>query len=136
MSTIQLTRSRDRAHEGPRGREIGLEPLLGTWVIFAEETTGIERVEFAESGGEVTVRARGSGQGEAPDWGTVPARVFADDVDGGEAWGFRASYDHGFERVELFGYLNRDLLAVEAGTTFPPEDERSEYFTRTFMYRP
>jgi hypothetical protein len=136
MSTIQLTRSRDRAHEGPRGPEIELEPLLGTWVIFAEETSGIERVELAESGGEVTVRARGSGQGEAPDWGAVSARVFADDVDGEEAWGFRASYDHGFERVELFGYLNRGLLAVESGTTFPPEDRRSDYFTRTFMYRP
>jgi hypothetical protein len=62
--------------------------------------------------------------------------VFSDDVGGDEVWGFRASYDHGFERVELFGYLNRGLLCVEAGTTFTDSSGRSPYFTRTFLYRP
>jgi hypothetical protein len=137
MSTIELSRTRDRAlDEGPQRREIDLAPLLGEWVIFAEETDGIGRVEFEESGEDVIVRAFGSGPGDQPDWGLAPARVFTDDVDGTEAWGFRASYDHGNERVELFGYLNRGLLAVEAGTTFPDGDPRSAYFTRTFMYRP
>lgn len=137
MTAIQLSRARDLPRaEGTAKPAIDLEPLLGSWAIFAEQTTGIARVELDEAGGVVSVRAFGSGPGEPPDWGLAPARVFADDVEGTEAWGFRASYDHGFERVELFGYLNRGLLAVEAGTTFSAEDGRSAYFTRTFMYCP
>lgn len=134
MSTLPLSRARDLADYDGQAK-LDLEPLLGDWVIFAEETTGISRVEIDATDGEVGLRAFGSGRGETPDWGRTEARVFADDVDGREVWGFRACYDHGSERVELFGYLNRGLLAVEAATTFPDGDGRSDYFTRTFMYR-
>jgi hypothetical protein len=135
VSTARLSRRRERL-EGAGGPEIDPGPLVGRWVIFADETTGLSEVEVAESGGRVSVRALGSGTGEAPSWGQVPARVFSDDVGGDKVWGFRASYDHGFERVELFGYLNRGLLCVEAGTTFTDSSGRSPYFTRTFLYRP
>jgi hypothetical protein len=135
VSTARLSRRRERP-EGAGGPEIDPGPLLGRWVIFADETAGLSEVEVAQSDGRVSVRALGSGTGEAPNWGQVPARVFSDDVGGDEVWGFRASYDHGFERVELFGYLNRGLLCVEAGTTFTDSSGRSPYFTRTFLYRP
>ena len=135
MSPAQVSRRRERL-EGAGAPEIDPGPLVGRWVIFADETTGISEVEVAASGGKVSVRALGSGPGEAPDWGQVPARVFSDDVGGDVVWGFRASYGHGFERVELFGYLNRGLLCVEAGTTFTDSSGRSPYFTRTFLYRP
>jgi hypothetical protein len=135
MSTVQVSRRRERL-DRPGPSEIDPGPLVGRWVIFADETTGLTELEVAEAGGNVSVRALGSGTGEAPDWGQVPARVFSDDIGGSEVWGFRASYDHGFERVELFGYLNRGLLCVEAGTTFSDSSGRSPYFTRTFLYRP
>jgi hypothetical protein len=62
-------------------RPIGLEPLLGRWRIFAEETTGISEIEVAEGGpGEVTVRVLGSGPDDAPDLGDSPARGLAEDV--------------------------------------------------------
>jgi hypothetical protein len=135
MSTAQVSRDRERL-DRPGASEIDPGPLVGRWVIFADETTGLSELEVSDPGGSISVRGLGSGTGEAPDWGQVPARVFSDDVGGSEVWGFRASYDHGFERVELFGYLNRGLLCVEAGTTFTDSSGRSPYFTRTFLYRP
>lgn len=143
MTALESTRARDRlpgsgspAADGARSA-IDFDPLLGAWRVFSERTDGLSRVEIAESGGEVSVHVLGSGaEDAAPDWGRVAARVFTDDVGGRSVWGFRASYDHGYERVELFGYLNRGLLAVEAATTFTDESGRSPYFTRTFMYRP
>ena len=68
--------------------------------------------------------------------GDAPARVFAEDVSGGPAWGLRADYEHGAARVRLYGYLNRGLLALEAGTIFQEGDPRADYFTRTFLFRP
>jgi hypothetical protein len=135
MSTAQLSRRRERL-DRPGSPEIDRGPLVGRWVVFADKTTGLSEVEVAESSGRVSVRALGSRTGAASDWGQVPARVFSDDVGGDKVWGFRASYDHGFERVELFGYLNRGLLCVEAGPTFTDSSGRSPYFTRTFLYRP
>jgi hypothetical protein len=61
--------------------------------------------------------------------------VFADDVAGDAAWAFRAGFDLGWQRVELFGYLNRGVLAVDAGTTFTDGSGRSDYFTRELFYR-
>jgi hypothetical protein len=135
VSPAQVSRRRERL-EGTGVPAVDPGPLVGRWVIFADETTGISELEVAVSGGKVSVRALGSGAGEAPDWGQVPALLFSDDVGGDVVWGFRASYGHGFERVELFGYLNRGLLCVEAGTTFTDSSGRSPYFTRTFLYRP
>lgn len=105
-------------------------------MIFADETTGLTRIEIAEDGGAVRARTYGSAPDGEADWGEVDVEVMSDDVAGGEAWGLRASYDHGYEQVELFGYLNRGLLALEAGTTFSDSSDRSPYFTRTFLYRP
>jgi hypothetical protein len=134
MTAAELTRARER-FDGDAG-PLDLAPLAGRWITFSEETEGIAEVEVATAGGDVTARVLGSGHRGPVDWGKTPARVFAGDVAGGEVWGFRASYDHGYERVELFGYLNRGLLCVEAGTTFADESGRAPYFTRSFYFRP
>ena len=136
MSSAAPTRARERPARAPAERpEIGLAPLLGTWVVFESGTTGITRVEI-EAGGDVpTARVYGSAEEGEREWGTSPAPVFADDVGGDEAWAFRAAYDHGWQRVELFGYLNRGVLAVDAGTTFTDGSARSNYFTRELFYK-
>jgi hypothetical protein len=132
MSTAAISRARDR--RGPAG-PVDPAPLLGEWRIFADETDGLTRVEIETAGQAVRARAFGAADRGETDWGEVEARVFADDAGGAEAWGFLASYEHGHERVQLNGYLNRGLLAVEAATTFTDGSGRSPYFTRTFMYR-
>lgn len=136
MTAAAPTRARETPDRAPAERpEIDVGPLLGTWVVFESGTTGITRVEI-EAGGDVpTARVYGSAQDGATEWGTSPAPVFADDVAGDAAWAFRAAYDHGWQRVELFGYLNRGVLAVDAGTTFTDGSARSNYFTRELFYR-
>ena len=136
MSTAEATRARERPERAPAERpEIDLGPLVGTWVVFESGTTGITRVEIGADGGEATARVYGSADDGEAEWGGQPAAVFADDVAGADAWAFRAAYDHGWQRVQLFGYLNRGVLAVDAGTTFTDGSARSNYFTRELFYR-
>ena len=137
MSPAEPTRARERPERAAAERpEIDLGPLVGTWVVFEPGTTGITRVEIAAGGdGAASARVYGSGEDGAAEWGTSPAPVFADDVAGDEAWAFRAGYDHGWQSVQLFGYLNRGVLAVDAGTTFTDDSRRSNYFTRELFYR-
>jgi hypothetical protein len=132
MSTTEISRARERRDPGV---PVDPSPLVGDWVIFSEETAGLTRVEISGEGDGVRARAFGSAEGGEVEWGETDARVFADDAAGADVWGFLASYEHGHERVQLNGYLNRGLLAVEAATTFTDESGRAPYFTRTFMYR-
>ncbi|MSO41416.1 MAG: hypothetical protein EXQ70_05895 [Solirubrobacterales bacterium] len=126
----------DRFEGGrPVSPSIDLEPLLGAWVGFTDGLTGLTGVDLDGEDGNVRVRARGSGSAEPPDWGAAPARVFADDVGRREAFAFRARYEHGFQDVEIFGYLNRRVLIAELATAFADGDRRLPYFTRTFYYR-
>ncbi len=135
--SVEITRRRDRPPEaGPSGSQIDPSPLLGTWRIFKPGGSGLTSVEVFEEAGAVKVRAHGSGDGEAPDWGLAPARVFSDDVGGSEAWAFRAEYELGFQRVGLYGYLNRGLLAIDIATSFAESDPRRDYYSRTFFFRP
>jgi hypothetical protein len=136
VTPAEPTRARDRLDPAPASKpEVDLAPLLGTWVVFESGTTGITKVVIEASGDSVEARVYGSGADGAPEWGTSPAPVFTDDVAGSEAWAFRSSYDHGWQRVELFGYLNRGVLAVDAGTSFTDRGDRSDYFTRELFYR-
>jgi hypothetical protein len=131
------TRAREAPERAPESKpEIGLGPLAGTWVVFESGTTGITRVEIEASGEAAVARVYGSDDdGGEPEWGSSAAPVFADDVAGDRAWAFRAAIDHGWQRVELFGYLNRGVLAVDAGTTFTDGSSRSDYFTRELFFR-
>ncbi len=134
--SAEPTRARERPDRAPGSKpEVDLAPVLGTWVVFESGTTGITRVEIEADGDAATARVFGSGDDGAAGWGSSPAPVFADDVAGDEAWAFRAAFDHGWQRVELFGYLNRGVLAVDAGTTFADGSARSNYFTRELFYK-
>ncbi|MDX6582619.1 MAG: hypothetical protein QOI10_1803 [Solirubrobacterales bacterium] len=136
MTAAPLTRARERLDSTPaEPPEIDPAPVLGAWVVFEPGTTGITRVEVEGEPGSLQARVFGSALDGQPDWGLTAVEVFADDVAGGEAWAFRASYDHGWQRVELFGYLNRGVLAVDAGTVFAEGSGRSDYFTRELFYR-
>lgn len=112
---------------------VNLAPILGTWVGFAEELTGATEVELGGEGEDGTwARVTGSGADDGPDWGRVPAHVYTDDVGRQEAFAFRARYDHGFEQVELFAYLNRRVLIAELATEFTDSSGRAPYYVRTF----
>jgi len=131
----EFSYAHDRFEGGrPVRPAIDLAPLRGRWVGFTDGLTGLTSFELDGEHGSFQIRARGSGSPEPPDWGTAPARVYADDVGRQEAFAFRARYDHGYENVEIFGYLNRRVLIAELATAFTDGSGRSEYFTRTFYY--
>lgn len=129
-----FTYAHDRFEGGrPVRPPVNLAPILGTWVGFSEDLSGITEVELGEDPDEGPwVRLTGSGEEGGPDWGRVPARVFTDDVGRQEAFAFRARYDHGFERVELFAYLNRRVLIAEVATEFTDGSGRRPYYVRNF----
>jgi hypothetical protein len=131
----KLTRRRDRL-DGEPPQALDVAPLEGRWITFAGGARGIAEVEVAPAADGAEIRVLGSAPDGEPDWGTAAARLYAGDVGGSEVWGFRASYDHGYERVQLYAYLNRGLLCVEAGTTFTDASGRAPYFTRSFYFRP
>jgi hypothetical protein len=132
----EFSYAHDRFEGGrPVPPAVELAPLLGTWVGFTDELTGATSLELEGEPGDVRVRVHGSGPSGPPDWGTAPATVFTDDVGRQEAFAFRARYDHGYEDVEIFGYLNRRVLIAELATSFSDDSERGQYFTRNFYYR-
>jgi hypothetical protein len=129
----EFTYAHDRFEgDRPVRRPLNLAPILGRWVGFATELTGATAVELGEGEDGPWARVTGSGAEDGPDWGEVPAHVFADDVGRQEAFAFRARYDHGFERVEVFAYLNRRVLIAELATEFTDESARTPYYVRTF----
>ena len=106
------------------------------WVVFEPGRRGITRVEI-EAG-----RRRGHGpasrlgrRARRPTGARSPAPVFADDVAGDEAWAFpRRATTTAAQRVELFGYLNRGLLASTPATTLHRRQRRArDYFTRELL---
>lgn len=138
MTEAVLTRSRDRPGTGDSAPAIDPGPLLGDWVAF-KPAASLTRVLVEADGGATTIRAfeaeEPGTEADPTDWGEAPARVFAGDVDGGRAWGFRGSCDLGTRRVELYAYENRGLLVVEAATTFADGEPRSPHYVRYMFHR-
>lgn len=109
-------------------------PLLGHWMNYDPDTTGIAELHAWRHEGMVVVRATSLLAGDRTGWGEVAADVFAGAVDSGEAVGFTAHYDFGFLRVLLAAYLNNRLLVLDAYATFAVPDPRSSYFQRDHLY--
>jgi hypothetical protein len=132
-----ITRARDRlAAEGPPPT-IDLGPLLGEWINFNADSTGICRAEVeAGPDGQPLVRLFGVGTDGPHDWGQVSAVPFADDVASCAADAFTADYDLGYARVATVGYFQRRLLTVDASTVYTDGSGRTNYFTRAHFYNP
>ncbi|WP_394829476.1 hypothetical protein [Pendulispora albinea] len=138
-----VSRERDRfarpVHIGTNRRETGpvieLAPLLGTWVNFDRTSRGILRAELARAGDALTVRPFGASDSGLLEWGSAAATVLSDDVARTRAIGLIAAFDLRFQRVVLYGYVNRGLLTFEAATTFTDDSPRARYLTRQHFYR-
>src|SRR5437899_2001570 len=111
-----LTRIRDRLPDGGIRVAVPIDPrpLLGGWVNYNENSTGISQVYIDEWEGTPTVRVLGAGRPSPIDWGEVAGAAFADGVGEHEAVGFTARYDLSFAQVLLAAYLNKRLLVVDA----------------------
>jgi len=133
-----MTRVRDRLPaSGMRGvLPIDLRPLLGGWVNYNEDSTGINRLYVDDWEGTPTIRVFGASRPAPIDWGEVAAAAFADGVGGHEAVGFMARYDLEFAQVLLAAYLNKRLLVVDAYSTFADSSGRANYFQRDHFYLP
>ena len=138
METLRVSRLRDRPVPGgwPAAAAVDLAPLLGTWVNFDPGSTGLARVETAQRGGALAVRAFGAGVDGPCDWGEIRADAFTGGVGLRTAVAFTAVYDLGFARVRLAAYLNIRLLVVDAYSTFHDGSGRSPYFQRDHFYVP
>ena len=138
MSTLRITRVRDRPGPGALSLvlPINLRPLLGSWVNYDKNSTGIQRLEIDDWEGSPIVRVFGAGQPDLIDWGEVAGAAFADGVDGQTAVAFTAGYHLDFAHVLLAAYLNKRLLVVDAYATFTDNSGRANYFQRDHLYLP
>jgi hypothetical protein len=138
VASGMLTRVRDSLPDVgiPVVLPIDLRPLLGGWVNYNENSTGIDRLYIGDWEGTPTVRVFGASRPAPIDWGEVAGSAFADGVGGHEAVGFNASYDLTFAQVLLAGYLNKRLLVVDAYSTFTDASGRANYFQRDHFYLP
>jgi hypothetical protein len=131
-----VTRTRDRpAAKSTGAASVDPRPLLGRWVNYNEESTGINGVQIDSWEGVFTLRVLGADRPAPIDWGEVAVAMFADGVGGQEAVAFSASYDFGWALVHLAAYLNKRLLVVDAYTIFTDGGGRSNYFQRDHFYR-
>ena len=109
-------------------------PLLGTWLNYHQETTGILRIVVAEHRGTPRVQVTGARRPEPIDWGGTLCAVFGDDPTGRLATALSARYRFPWSTVLLAGYLNRRLLVVDAYTTFTDGSGRTDYFQRDHFH--
>ncbi len=133
-----FSRVRDRpvASDLATARPIDLRTLLGRWINYNEQSTGISRVEIDTWEGVPTVRVFSAGSPAPIDWGEAAGAAFADGVGGYESVAFNVTFDHVFARVLLTGYLNRRLLVIDAYSIFTDRSGRANYFQRDHFYRP
>lgn len=131
-----ITRARDRLGTAGAQPTIDLGPLLGDWINFNVESTGICRAEIAAGPAGPLVRLHGVGTQEPHDWGQVLGIAFADDVASRAADAFTADYDLGYATVATVGYFQRRLLTVDASTIYTDGSGRTNYFTRAHFYNP
>jgi len=138
MSNAMMTRVRDQLPAaGTRAAlSIDLRPLMGGWVNYNENSTGINRVYIDDWEGTPTLRVFGASRPAPIDWGEVAGAAFADGVGGREAVGFTATYDLDFAQVLLAGYLNKRLLVLDAYSMFTDGSGRANYFQRDHFYLP
>lgn len=115
---------------------IDLRPLLGRWVNYNKNSTGISRVEIDSWEGLPTVRVIGAGRPDPIDWGEVAGSAFADQVGGEQAAAFTASFELLFARVLIAGHLDQRRLVVDAYSVFLDLSGRAGYCQRDSFYLP
>jgi hypothetical protein len=109
-------------------------PLLGTWLNYYDQTTGILRIVLSERRGIPMIRATGARRPEPVDWGEAFCAVYTDGATGRRATALSAHYRFPALTVMLAGYLNKRLLVVDAYTKFTDGTGRSDYFQRDHFY--
>ncbi|WP_394846938.1 hypothetical protein LZC95_05660 [Pendulispora brunnea] len=137
-----ITRDRDHFDGAPgtdaAASELDVTGLLGTWVNCNVNSCGIVRADIAYITGRghaLALRPYGGTEGGLIPWGSAPAAVLSDDVSSLRAIGLTASFDQGFQRVLVVGYLNRGHLSFETATIFTDGSARAPYLTRHHFYR-
>jgi hypothetical protein len=117
-------------------QDIDLRPLLGDWVNYDEQTTGILGVRIAQRRGVLTVQVDSAREVDPRDWGVTVGSAFGSRVMPGEACGFAAHYRLEGVTVLLAAYLNKRLLVVDAYSTYTNGSSRANYFQRDHLYLP
>jgi len=131
---MQLTRERDRPKSAGTGT-IDVAPLLATWVNFDAASRGIVRAEIVRSQSSLLLRPFGASESGLLSWDEAECTPLSDDTSNFKASGLITSFDLGFQRVLVVGYVNRGLLTLEAATIFTDGSPRARYMTRQHFYR-
>ncbi|MEV4315445.1 hypothetical protein [Actinocrispum sp. NPDC049592] len=116
--------------------DFDLRPVLGDWVNYDEQTTGILGVRVAQRRGVLTVQISSARAGDPDDWGITVGAAFGLRARPSEAAGFSAHYRLASSTVLLAAYLNKRLLVVDAYSVYTNGDGRANFFQRDHFYLP
>jgi hypothetical protein len=119
-----------RRPEGP----VDVSPLVGDWINVNPGTDYLVRLEAAESGGVLRIRAHGSGPSGSIDWGEVEATPYVAGS-GLEAGGFHARYDFGAAETCMAANQKLGILVIQSYTSFRDGSGRPAHFAREFFRR-
>jgi hypothetical protein len=112
-----------------------VEQFCGDWITTNSASRGIFRIVVSRQGNGLSVHAFGALHPEPYDWGTVPARLFADGASSPKIRGFCAHYDFGFMETDLQGKTEKGVLVIASFNRFKDGSGRPGYFSREFFYR-
>lgn len=111
-------------------------PLLGRWCNTDPAARGLVEITVEDDGGDLAVRALGSGEVGPLDWGPAQTGVFACLDEAGKAsLSLLATWDFGFLETQLQLRVAAGALASAGFNVFKDGSGRPSYVTREFFYR-
>src|SRR5215207_435759 len=123
----------DRVETDSVSEPMDLSGLIGVWINTNADTTGIARVEFSETHGQLSVRVYAVGPNGMIDWGVAQAKLFAASPKSRATTGFTCKYDFGFAETRLQAMILTGLIVLAQFHDFKDDSGRMNFFVREYF---
>ena len=133
---MRYVRANDRwTSEAETPRRPDLEPVLGAWFNCNPRTGEIVRLDLANRGGGLTLRAFGADDASPIDWGETAAEPHVAMMGSSEVTGFTAHYNFGFMETQIAANIKYGVLVIQSYNRFLDGRGRPRYFSREFFHQ-
>ena len=130
MEFVQLC---DRVEIDGVAEPLDVSALAGVWINSNPDTDGIARMEFSDTGWQLSVRVHAIGPDGLVDWGLAPIKLFASSPKSRASAGFTCTYDFGFAETRLQAMIMKGLIVLAQFHKFKDNSGRMEFFVREYF---